>query len=675
MKKLRILFCALFVLCCGLTFSACKKEVKVDFDISKIYVDQSFIFEYDGMSHAYEVEYDGLTVDVFYALDSAKNDFKSLSELNTKNVGTYNLYYKLSAKGYNSYVSVEPIEITVEPRVFEVSINDYVWMKGSREFDTSYVSYSSSGRIGQDDLGLEFVCPEFDIENANYGDQYELTCSISNPNYILDVTPAKLTVHDYVNVTDKDGVLKTCTSDINSAIEQADAGDIIVLNDNFELNRTIIVDKTITIDGQNHSIFVQRAFIREKHLGEDVATLFLVKDENVVLTLSNIKINNNKTVRAVSAFAGKVVIDGAKISNGNKTDNLRSGGIYLTGTSSLEMNYGSIIGNLSNETDYTDYCADLWVGANANAKLNGGSVGSAFVNANSYSANNPGGLILDGANVENVYVEYDSNNGAKFTYTSGTIGSLKIALKNDNNQYYGTYYKATPVQGETYTGGKLVDFETETLKTGIKYSNNIDSILEDGKNYIFENCEFNAPVSTSKKVGLVFHDCKFTSNTATNLYVTSVSELVVANCTFNGTVTDGYAIDVNLYSAECDVLLIANNKFNTELTSGSSISIKKRLGTTDYPSDDWAYTAEEGKINCEVQILGNDFSDSNNAIEIGTTPQTEQAAANKTTGEFDVLIDANLDKLTVYKKFNDKLNASIKSKSIVEANSKLKLEK
>jgi len=657
MKKFKIIFCALLILCGGAVFSACKEETKLEFDTNRIYVEPNYVYMYDGMPHAFDVEYEGMDVEVTYALDTNKNNFKPLSQLETFNAGTYNLYYRISANGYNSYVSPETFEVTVQPRTFQVFADDYVWFKGYGDFVYNG-GYITSGRINDDEIGLEFVCPGLDVENAEYGSQYDLACTITNPNYVVEVEPATVTVGDYLQINKSNGDVRTFTNNIHDAIELAESGDVIVLNKSIEINHSVVVDKSITIDGQNrYSIFTNRTFDGYGEDNEEVKTMFMVKDANVNLTLKDVKLNGNKTARCVSAFTGKVVVDGATITNGKKTDKWRSGGVYITNSASFEMTSGSITGNFAKDTDYTQYCADLWIGANANgsmASVTGGTIGNVFVNSNSYSATGAGKFVLDGGNITNVFVEYDSGYGAHFEYKTGEVEHLKIALKNDNNQYYGEYYELTPVENTSYFGGKLVYAKTETTISDETYSNNIDSLLVDGENYIFENCAFNAPISTTKKVGLVFNNCTFTTSTAsTNLYVTSVSELVVANCTFNGTVTDGYAIDVNLYSATCDNLLIVNNIFNTTTEDGATIAIKSRLGSTDYPNEAWILGQTEGKFNCKVAILGNDFTASNNIIELGTTPQGMSTAANKSTGNFDIIVSGNADALTIFKKFND----------------------
>ena len=101
--------------------------------------------------------------------------------------------------------------------------------------------------------------------------------------------------------------------------------------------------------------------------------------------------------------------------------------------------------------NYLQYSADLWIGANATgaiAAINGGTVGSIFVNTNEYSSNNPGSFALNGGTIENIYVEYYKGFGGAFTYTSATINNLYLSTLAE-----GISVQATLAEKNTYHGG------------------------------------------------------------------------------------------------------------------------------------------------------------------------------------------------------------------------------
>ena len=654
MKTLKIMFCALFVLCGSFVFAACGE--KQNFDSSKILVGTIDEFVYNGSSHAVQVDYVGMGVNVTYALEEDRNNFKPLSQLETKDVGTYNVYYRLSAKGFNDYTSSGTISFEVLPRTLEIFIEDYVLIKS----DTTNLSfgYTTIGIVDNEDVGLQFdLGADFNRDTVEYGDEFDISCSITNPNYTLISDTAKLYVKDFISVEDGAGNEVAYYADIQEAINNATDGQVLVLNSNYSIGKTIDVTNSVTIDGQGiYSIFADSIFESANYAGKDVTSIFNIANKNVELTLKDVIVDCSHNARAISAFAGTVKIDGATITNGKKLDKWRSGGVFITNAASFVMINGEIVNNEASDDEYTKYCADLWIGANAlgqmNSTIEGGKIGSMFVNSNSFSATDAGKFIMNGGVVENVYVEYDSGFGATFEYKSGEIGNLMVSMMNDFGSYYGLYQTFTPVENTTYKGGQLVYAQTETTISGQVYNNNIDELLEDGNNYIFEGCTFNTAVSTAKKVDIIFNNCTFNVDNATNLYLASATNIVVNNCEFNGTNVD-FAIDLNIYSTECENILISNNIFNTTSTNNSgAITIKERLGETDFPTADWAQSATAGEIG-KVLVCGNDFTETNNTIVVGTTPQAGSTSANTSTGDFEIYVTANLDSLTVYNIYKD----------------------
>lgn len=661
MKTLKIMVCAFLVLCGSIFFAACGKKQNVDFDAANITIGTIDEFTYDGNSHAVTVSYNGVNANVTYALESDKNNFMPASSLPTVNAGNYKLYYRLSAEGYNDYTSSGTISMTVLPRELEIIMDDYIWIKSNPNNNLN-VGYATVGLINNDDVGFSVnYGSDFDKDTAQLGEEYDIVCSITNPNYTLIATPAKMYVKDLLQINDTEGNFKAYYSNFNDALEHAEAGEAILLNSDAIVDRAINIDKDVIIDGQGkYTIIASTDYNNDTYASKELATLFKLDNANAKLTLKDVTLNGSQTVRLVSAFQGKVVVDGATITNGKKTDRWRSGGVFITSKASFEMTNGTITGNNANDTEYTKYCADLWIGANAIGSLvsiTGGKVGNVFVNSNSYSANDAGKFVLDGGEISNIYVEYDSGYGAKFEYITGDILNLFISLKNDNGNYYGVAHKLTPVENTVYVGGKLVYEETSKLISSRTFDENIDEVLVDGNDYIFENCTFNAPISSTRKVSIVFNDCTFNSssvNGETMLYLTSVINLVVANCTFTGNITNSYAIDLNLYSTTCEDVVIANNIFNTISTENSAtISVKTRLGETDHPTDAWAEGEIYGEIDGLVLIAGNDFAENSNMICIGVDPQGNSTTANTSTGDFDVLVTKNLDALTIYNMFKD----------------------
>lgn len=246
------------------------------------------------------------------------------------------------------------------------------------------------------------------------------------------------------------------------AVAAAKDGDTITLLKDAELTSTLNLAKNITIDGQGkYTIKAANSFT----VGSDNKTYCVLYVSGEV-TLKDVTVNGNEKCRVIFCDKGKLTIDGATITNGKAPNFI--GGVYMTSSASFEMKSGSITGNKNakgyQNDEYLQYSSDLWIGANANGALtaiNGGTIGNVFVNANAWSASNPGSFTMNGGTVTNLYVEHDANYGATFKYNDGTIEHLYLSKENGNGQSI----EVTPVKGVIYNGGvKEQDLVTLTMK-------------------------------------------------------------------------------------------------------------------------------------------------------------------------------------------------------------------
>ena len=246
------------------------------------------------------------------------------------------------------------------------------------------------------------------------------------------------------------------------AVAAAQDGDTITLLKDAELTSTLNLAKNITIDGQGkYTIKAANSFT----VGSDNKTYCVLYVSGEV-TLKDVTVNGNEKCRVIFCDKGKLTIDGATITNGKAPNFI--GGVYMTSSASFEMKSGSITGNKNakgyQNDEYLQYSSDLWIGANANGALtaiNGGTIGNVFVNANAWSASNPGSFTMNGGTVTNLYVEHDASYGATFKYNDGTIEHLYLSKENGNGQSI----EVTPVKGVIYNGGvKEQDLVTLTMK-------------------------------------------------------------------------------------------------------------------------------------------------------------------------------------------------------------------
>lgn len=237
----------------------------------------------------------------------------------------------------------------------------------------------------------------------------------------------------------------TNETNLRTALESANDGDTITISGTISIDAPLVITKTVTLTGG--SIIASDSFnANSNELA--VANLVSLKTADKTLTLKDITLNGNGKALVVYSNAGKVVVDGATITGGKTNSSVA--GVYMTNASEFEMTSGSISSNEVGKTDYSKYAADLWVGANAKATLSGGKIDNIFVNANSFSENNPGYFKMQDGHVTNLYAEYYENYGATVIYDGGTLDNLYISTTASN----GACKNVTPVAGMTYKGGQ-----------------------------------------------------------------------------------------------------------------------------------------------------------------------------------------------------------------------------
>ena len=310
----------------------------------------------------------------------------------------------------------------------------------------------------------EMIVDHYDASNSG-------TAAVTGGKFDADIS--KYIPTDYVQSADgtveklgeTNAVAKvggTYYKTLADAVAAAQDGDTITLLKDAELTSTLNLAKNITIDGQGkYTIKAANSFT----VGSDNKTYCVLYVSGEV-TLKDVTVNGNEKCRVIFCDKGKLTIDGATITNGKAPDFI--GGVYMTSSASFEMKSGSITGNKNakgyQNDEYLQYSSDLWIGANANGALtaiNGGTIGNVFVNANAWSASNPGSFTMNGGTVTNLYVEHDANYGATFKYNDGTIEHLYLSKENGNGQSI----EVTPVKGVIYNGGvKEQDLVTLTMK-------------------------------------------------------------------------------------------------------------------------------------------------------------------------------------------------------------------
>lgn len=322
----------------------------------------------------------------------------------------------------------------------------------------------SGGEFKHASDAQEMIVDHYNASNSGTaavtGGKFDADISAYVPNgYIQNENGAVETLGETNAVAKVGGTYYKTLAD---AVAAAQDGDTITLLKDAELTSTLNLAKNITIDGQGkYTIKAANSFT----VGSDNKTYCVLYVSGEV-TLKDVTVNGNEKCRVIFCDKGKLTIDGATITNGKAPNFI--GGVYMTSSASFEMKSGSITGNKNakgyQNDEYLQYSSDLWIGANANGALtaiNGGTIGNVFVNANAWSASNPGSFTMNGGTVTNLYVEHDANYGATFKYNDGTIEHLYLSKENGNGQSI----EVTPVKGVIYNGGvKEQDLVTLTMK-------------------------------------------------------------------------------------------------------------------------------------------------------------------------------------------------------------------
>ena len=422
--------------------------------------------DYDGNSHMFDVVVDKVNATITYSLDNTT--FVSKEELNLVNVGTHKVYVKVVNDNYVEYTFEHNMTINaidLDESLINIGKTTLVYNGNKQIVDISVTGTDSTVVYSLDD---------YTYNNSPYlkdVGEYTLYYKVNVANYNEYKGSVKVVISG-VKIARNNSSYAT----INEAMENAEAEDTLVLFGNAVVDSTLNITKTIYIDGQNkYAIKASDEFVGGNLISVATTT-------KTTLTLKDVTVDANSKARVIVVKnKNKLQILNANITGGYLA-NSYAPGVYITNEASFIMNGGSITGNRVAD-DYKDkdkyyvaYSLDLWIGANASGEgieyqITKGTVGKMYINANSYSAKNPGKFTLTSGTIESIYLEYDSNYGAKLEYVNGTIGKLLVSTTTS-----GEYEEVTPVAGTTYKGG----IETTTAKVAT-YSALVDALNGDKK--------------------------------------------------------------------------------------------------------------------------------------------------------------------------------------------------
>jgi len=402
MKK-KILSLALsfaLVITCAALLTACGSK---DFDASKIKVGET-TFTYDGNSHVYEVTYEELEIAISYS-ESKDGEFKPASELNYVNAGTYNLYYKVSAEGYNDYISSETTALTIAKRNLTIAVGNTTELVGQQERVKPSLTVTTGEVVEGDNLANE-VSFAYNIAGKTAGQTGTVVASSNSQNYNITFTnnPAEVKIIDAIEVISTGG--STFYSSFEEAIAQNQDMSI-------KLHKDLVLTSNILINNQKHyTLNLNGHTISMPTAASGSITIFKVDGVGSKLTINGEGVVNSTTTTNDYAMAvwarngGEVVINsGTFINTGSK--NFEDDGttannhelIYASSTvadgSKITINGGTFIGNYENTTFGTRYTLNHLDNDNSEFFVKGGQFRQ-YDPADSKSENPAGNFVATG---------------------------------------------------------------------------------------------------------------------------------------------------------------------------------------------------------------------------------------------------------------------------------------
>lgn len=130
MKHFKKVICLALLVCVCTMFAACADILALEQFSASDFVVKNTEFLYDGYSKMFEVDYVGNKTDLDYVVSYSltKDNFATAEDLNLVgsniNSVTYEVYYKVTAYGYEDYISSNAVSVKIVPEAVEVKVGE-----------------------------------------------------------------------------------------------------------------------------------------------------------------------------------------------------------------------------------------------------------------------------------------------------------------------------------------------------------------------------------------------------------------------------------------------------------------------------------------------------------------------------------------------------------------------
>lgn len=336
MKKITTFACGALLLCSGIMFVGCKEDLKT-FDVNKISVGATSVV-YNGKDQAFSVSYPNVETQVKYSLDN--KSFVSVDELDLEDVCEHDIYYKLSANGYEDLVG-GPINFRINPRDISVKIKPIVDYVENRRTESQVVNSivleyeDASDLVYGDTLNIMYDVVGYNKDTATAINNYPIVGEDRDINYNITIEGSTYRLGDKVMVENSNGGF-SYYSKVEEAVKNATQNSIIKLNTDIEdavvisatnanvkftldLNGYNLVKgiKILNHDGNanNATNYALRANIintskTQSSIGSITNEIGMVIDgnENFMVNLKNVVVLGSKcAIKTTESFKGAII--------------------------------------------------------------------------------------------------------------------------------------------------------------------------------------------------------------------------------------------------------------------------------------------------------------------------------------------------------------------------------
>ncbi len=342
-----------------------------DFDISDLESKLVTELTYNGQKQAFYFDSSINGLNVKYSGDG--ENFKNINEFSGfKDVNTYSLYYQVSANGYNTYTSTDPVTFEIVPKELTIDfiaghkyskssliniaeedykVNDkFSFTKYFTDTLVKNTDYTVDGLVAGDeaDLKIKLYQGTTPIETKNNlnttsgGTSLSFGASINNNYSITNNNNSVTIVDNFKRTKNSDKSFCQYYGDLQTAVNNLDAnGDILLLEFDNTVSSVINLNKNFIFDLNGHTLKIDDsvacAFNVVNGVTIDIRNGTIETSNSLINTKVDLILGADLVIDADLLADEKLITlnDGSKLSIKGKIDAGDGVAIYVNGTDAL----------------------------------------------------------------------------------------------------------------------------------------------------------------------------------------------------------------------------------------------------------------------------------------------------------------------------------------------------